>query len=116
MSTFHRGYKFQIYPNEEQKKQLDCFMHLFRYVYNWGLKKEEEVYELYKEGLSSKRFYNFYDLCELFTQERNDPNQKWLKDIPNTTARLALRNVINAYNKFFKKINRRPKIKTKKKR
>lgn len=115
MSTFHRGYKFKIYPNEEQKKQLDCFIDLFRYVYNWGLSKEEELYELYKEGLSSKRFYNFYDLCDLFTQERNDPNKEWLKEIPNTTARLALRNVINAYNKFFKKINKRPKLKTKKK-
>ena len=114
MSTYMHGYKFRIYPTEEQSKQLDTFIHLFRKVYNWGISKEEEIYEQYKQGLSEYGFYGFYDLCSLFTIERNKPENYWLKEIPNTTARLALRNVTIAYKKFFKGINNYPKFKSKK--
>ena len=114
MSKFHRGYKYRIYPNEDQSKQIDRYITLFRNVYNWGIAKEEEIYQQYKQGLSKYGFYNYFDLNRIFTEERNKPENEWLKEIPNTTARLALRNVVNAYNKFFKGITKCPKFKSKK--
>ena len=114
-NTFHRGYKYRIYPTEDQAKQLDRFITLFRNVYNWGIAKEEERYEQYQKGNDEYGFYSFYDLCSIFTKERNKPENKWLQEIPNTTARLALRNVVVAYKKFFKGINNYPKFKKKNK-
>ena len=115
MGTYYRGYKLKIYPTEEQKTVLNQFNDLFRYVYNWGIAKEEEIYELYQEGLSDYQFYSFYELCSLFTQLRNMPDNDWLKNIPSTTAKLALRNVVNAYKDFFKNNTNHPKFKSKKK-
>lgn len=116
MSTIKRGYKYQIYPTEDQKFQLNKFINLFRYVYNWGIAKEKEVYEQYKQGLSEYGFYNFIELCSIFTYERNNnPDLYWLKEMPNTTARLALRNVVNAYKRFFSGENNHPRFKSKKK-
>lgn len=113
--TFNHGYKFKIYPDKEQKKQLNRFIDLFRYVYNWGVAKEEEIYERYKLGNSDYGFYSYYSLNRLFTEERNKPGNEWLKEIPGSTARLALRNVSVAYKKFFKGITGYPKFKSKKK-
>lgn len=115
MSTIKHGYKYKIYPTEEQVKQLDTINNLFRYVYNWGIAKEQEIYELYQEEISQYKFYSYYDLNRLFNEERNKPGNEWLKDIPLSTARLALRNVVNAYEKFFSGINNKPSFKSKKK-
>ena len=115
MSKILRGYKYRIYPTEDQAKKIDKYTNLFRYVYNWGIAKEKEVYESHKQGLSEYGFYNFIELCTIFTQERNKSENEWLKEIPMTTARLALRNVINAYKRFFRGENRYPRFKSKKK-
>lgn len=114
MSKIIRGYKFRIYPTKEQSKQLDRFIDLFRYVYNWGIEKEEDIRKLHKQGLSKYGFYNFIELCSLFTEERNNSENYWLKEIPMTTARLSLRNVINAYRKFFNGETNYPRFKSKK--
>ena len=75
MSKFNRGYKYQIYPTEDQTKQLDRYINLFRYVYNWGIAKEEEIYKQYKQGLSEYGFYSYFSLNSLFNEERN--KNKW---------------------------------------
>ena len=115
MSTIKRGYKYRIYPTEDQAKQIDDYMHLFRRVYNWGIAKEKEIHELHKQGLSKYGFYNEKELYALLTIERNKPENEWLRKIPLTTGRLALRNVINAFNRFFSGENRYPRFKSKKK-
>ena len=114
MSTYIKGYKYRIYPDEEQSKQLDTFINLSRKVYNWGVAKEEERFEQYKQDLCEYGFYTFIELCTLFTEERNKPENYWLKEIPNTTARLALRNVVQAFKNFFSKKSNYPKFKSKK--
>ena len=113
--TIIRGYKYKIYPTEEQKSQLDKFINLYRYVYNWAINLEKESYELYKQNLTDKSFYNFFDLCQKFKEFRDQSKNEWLKEIPNTTARLALRDAIQAYKSFFNKLNGFPKFKSKKK-
>lgn len=113
--TIIRGYKYRIYPTEEQKNKLDRFIDLFRYVYNWGIAKEREVYEKSLINESDVTYYSFYDLCHMLINERNKPGNEWLKEIPLTTSRLALRNITTGYSKFFNKYNlSRPNFKSKK--
>ena len=117
MSKIIRGYKYMIYPTEDQVNKLDKFTNLFRYVYNWGVAKERERYEQYQNGNDEYGFYSFYDLCQMLTIERNNnPELRWLQELPLTTARLALRNVVIAYKKFFKGVTKFPKFLSKKKR
>lgn len=113
-NTYYKGYKYRIYPTEEQATIINNFVNLYRFIYNWAISKEEERYTEYLDGKSEYKFYNFFDLCAEYKKFRDMPENYWLLDIPNTTSRLALRDAINAYNMFFKKHNRKPKFKSKK--
>ena len=113
-NTYVCGHRYRIYPTEEQKVLINKFIHLYRYIYNWGINKEKEHYQDKLAGESNKGFYTFYDLCKLFKEHRDAQGNEWLKEIPNTTARLALRDVVNSYTQFFNKKNRHPKFKSRK--
>lgn len=52
------------------------------------------------------------DLYSLLKEERQ--KYDWLKEISSHTAKEAIRNALNAFNKFFKKVCRYPKFKSKK--
>ena len=114
MSKIIRGYRYQIYPTNEQAKQLDTFTNLFRKVYNWGIETELKVYEQYKQGLSKYGFYTDKELYSLLTIERNKPENEWLRELPMCTGRLALRNVYHAFKSFFKQKSNFPRFKSKK--
>ena len=113
--TFNKGYRYRIYPTDSQKELIRKYIDLYRFVYNWGLALEHNQYNLYKDGKSNIRFFSFFDLCKEFKKFRDLEENSWLKELPNTTARLALKDVIESYNKFFKcKGFGYPKFKTKK--
>lgn len=106
--TFYRGYKFKIYPTEEQKEKINDLVNYFRYVYNWAIAKEKEIYEQNKQGLSEYQFYSYFDLDELFRKERDtNPKMAWIKEkkFPLATAREALKNVYHGYEMFFDGVN-----------
>ena len=111
---YMHGYRIRIYPTELQKELINKYINLYRRVYNWAREKQEEQYAKKKAGETTKGFIPFYDLCKLYAEYRNLPENEWLKELPNTTARLALRDLINAYSKFFKHKSRHPKFKSKK--
>ena len=115
MSKIIRGYKFKIYPTEEQKEKLNRFIELHRAVYNWAVEQEEKIYSLYKDGKSDHGFYSFITLSKMYTIERNKPGNEYLLEIPETTARTALQDVVNAYKMFFNGTNNYPKFKKKNK-
>lgn len=117
MSTYTRGYKFKLYPTEDQKDKIDQLIHLARYAYNWGIAKEREIYEWYQSGLSEKSYYTYFELDHLFRKERDsDPEMNWIKEFPTTPPKYALRNVCSGYTRFFKRQNKsKPHFKSKKK-
>ena len=111
---FYKGYKYQIKPTEEQKKLINRFIDLYRFVYNWGIAKEDENYKLYEQGKSKYKFLNFLSLSYEFTKFRHQSENNWILELPLTTSRLALKDVVNAYTMFFNKHNKHPKFKSKK--
>lgn len=101
-----RGYKCKLYPTPEQAARLDRLIELSRYTYNWAVNFENELYK------SDKKFIQFYDLCKEFKKHRD--SNAWLKEIPLTTARMAIKNAINAFQMFFEKVSNHPIFKSKK--
>ena len=99
MSTYMHGYKFRIYPTEEQVEQLDKFINIFRYVYNWGISKEQEIYD---------NTYNYFMSLTLEEQHKyiNDNldlryyKDELLYDNKQSTARQVARRAVK-YNKEF---------------
>lgn len=51
-----RLYVLIYYFISKIQNQLDRYINPFRYVYNWGIAKEREIYEQYQNGL--KRYKN----------------------------------------------------------
>ena len=111
---FYKGYRYEIKPTDEQKEKINKYISLYRYVYNWAIDLQEQLYDDYLHEKSSKRFYSYFDLTMKYTELVNSKGMEWLKELPIGTARKALKSVINAYNMFFKNLNRKPKYKSKK--
>lgn len=113
-TQYYEGHKYRIYPTEEQKQKLDRFIDLYRYVYNWAMAKEKNIYEFYQYGESEKAIYSYYDLTVMYTEYRNLPENEWLLELPVGTSRKALKTVVYAYQLYFKGVNGLPKFKSRK--
>ena len=64
---FFRGAKMRIFPSEEIRKILIKFNDLYRYVYNWGIYKEQEAYKEYvRNGRTKATYIGFMKLAKMF--------------------------------------------------
>lgn len=101
-----KAYKYRIYPNQEQQVKLACTFGCVRYVYNWGLALKTKSYAL---GTRLSCFETINQMKWLKEQEE----YKWLNEVHSQPLQMALRNLDNAYTKFFKKTGGFPKFKSK---
>ena len=100
-----RAYKYRIYPNKEQQVSLSKHFGCTRFIYNWGLNKKNESYQ--KTGKSPSCF----DLIKELRSMKSE--YEWLKEVNSQSLQMALRNLDNAFQKFFKKQARHPQFKKK---
>lgn len=112
-NQYYKGHKYRIYPTEEQILMIEKFFDLYRFVYNWGIAKEQEIYEKYLNGESESQFYFKFDLIRMYIKFRED--KEWLKELPSGTSYNALDEVIDSYQFFFKKLCGLPMFKKKNK-
>ena len=100
-----KAYKYRIYPNKEQEKQIAKTFGCCRFVYNNILAYKKEVYE---QGKSvSKTDCNNYCNREL------KKVYSWLKEVDKFALTNAIYNMDNTYQKFFKEKLGYPKFKRK---
>ncbi|BAU28548.1 helix-turn-helix protein [Aneurinibacillus soli] len=104
----HKGFKFRIYPNEEQAILINKSIGCVRYVFNHFLAKRKEVYETDQKTLSYKAF------SALLTKLKKEI--VWLKEPDSTALQNALQDLDEAYQKFFKEKTGYPKFKSRKNR
>ena len=104
-----RSIKIRLYPNNEQEQKINKTLGCYRFVYNHMLALKQEAYKRDKTNLG---------LCELskylFGTLRKDEKYAWLKKENSAVMQQAMRNMISAYDKFFKQHNGFPKFKSKK--
>ena len=89
----NKGYKFRIYPNEEQKIFINKCIGSSRFVYNYYLNKKEELYKSQK-SLSLKDMKK--DLLFLKAE------YPWLKEVDSCALRTSLDDLDRAYLNFYK--------------
>lgn len=112
---YWKSYKFKLYPTLAQKEFLDRNIELSRFVFNWALAKQEEHYTDHNSGKVKNKFYSVFDLDHLFAEFRNKPGNEWLKHLPLTGGRYAIRRVCNGIVMHSKHIKFHfPKFKSKK--
>lgn len=98
-----------LIPNNKQKSKLFQYANTARFAYNWALAKEQENYK------NSGKFISDVDLRKEFTKMKQTQEYVWLNDISNNVTKQAIKDACDAYKKFFKKMAKFPKFKSKKK-
>ena len=113
MIIIEKSYKFRIYPNKEQQKQIDTTFSHCRFVYNYFLAQRISIYK--ETGKSVSRYEQGREL----TKMRNAEETKWLTEADRSAYTYALRDLDAAYQNFFRRLKtgkhvRFPKFKSKK--
>ena len=102
-----KNLKIRLYPTEEQEILFKKFIGAERYIYNWALSINNE---LYKEN---KKKYSCNELGKILTQHKKD--NIWLNEVSNATLKESIRNLDKAYTNFYKGRANLPQFKSKKK-
>ena len=104
-----RAIKVRLYPNKEHEQTLNKTLGCYRFVYNHMLALKQEAYNRDKTNLG---------LCELskylFGTLLKDEQYAWLKEVNTKVTHEAIRQMLSAYNNFFKQHKGFPKFKSKK--
>ena len=106
-----RAIKVRLYPNKTQEQTLNKTLGCYRFVYNHMLALKQEAYKSDKTNLG---------LCELskylFGTLRKDEQYAWLKEENTKLMVQSIRQMLTAYDRFFKYHDGFPKFKSKKDR
>ncbi|WP_334685467.1 transposase [Clostridium perfringens] len=105
-----RAYKVEINPTDEQKSKIHQTIGVSRFVYNFYIAHNKEVYE--KEG----KFVSGMDFSKWLNNEYIPKNQdmKWIKEVSSKATKQAIMNGDKAFRDFFKKAKGFPRFKKKK--
>ena len=110
MKKLKRAYKIEINPTDEQKSKIHRTIGVSRFIYNFYIAHNKEVYE--KEG----KFVSGMDFSKWLNNEYipNNQDKKWIKEVSSKATKQAIMNGDKAFKDFFKKTKGFPKFKKKK--
>ena len=103
-----KTYRIRLYPTKEQENLMWQHIGACRYVWNWMLAKQEELYEQGEKHLSA------FSMIKLLTPLKNDGEHGWLYDISATSCQIICQDLDKAYKEFFTKRHGFPKFKSRK--
>ena len=109
MKILLKSYKTEIHPTEVQKEKINKTIGVCRFVYNFYLSHNKEVYE------KEKKFVAGMDFSKWLNNEfvPNNPDYKWIKDVSTKSVKKSIMNADNAFSRFFDKISGFPRYKKK---
>ena len=105
-----RAYKIEINPTDEQKSKIHQTIGVSRFVYNFYIARNKEIYE--KEG----KFVSGMDFSKWLNNEYipNNQDMKWIKEVSSKATKQSIMNGDKAFKDFFKKAKGFPRFKKKK--
>ena len=103
-----RAIKVRLYPNKTQEQTLNKVLGCYRFVYNHMLARKQEAYKADKTnlGLTELSKYFHHELLK-------DIQYDWLKEQNTKVMNQSIRQMLTAYDKFFKEHKGFPKFKSK---
>ena len=101
-----KAYKYRIYPDNQQKEQIEKTFGCCRFVYNQTLAYRKEAYE------QENRYVSKTD-CNNYCNRELKEIYEWLKEVDKFALTNAIYNMDSAYQKFFKEHAGYPKFKIK---
>ena len=104
-----RAIKIRLYPNKEQEQTLNKVLGCYRFVYNHMLALKQKEYNENKVSLGLCELSKFFHGTLL-----KDEQYSWLKEQNTNVMKQSIRQMLTAYDNFFKKHKGFPKYKSKK--
>jgi putative transposase len=102
----HKAFKFRLQPTKEQITMINKSIGCSRFTFNYFLAKWNKAYKQTGKGLT-------YNTCSsLLTQLKQEID--WLQEVDSTSLQNTLKHLTDAFSRFFKKQNDRPKFKSRK--
>ena len=110
MKKLKRAYKMEINPTDEQKSKIHRTIGASRFIYNFYIARNKEIYK--REG----KFVSGMDFSKWLNNEYIPNNQEmnWIKEVSSKATKQAIMNGDKAFRDFFKKSKGFPKFKKKK--
>ncbi len=106
-----KSYKTEINPTEEQKRIIHRTIGVCRYLYNFYIAHNKEVYEREKKFISGMEFSKWLNNVYL----KENPEYSWMKEVSSKAVKQSVVNADKAFRRFFKGQSRFPKFKKKSK-
>lgn len=102
-----RAYKVEIRPNEEQRIKIHKTFGVIRFIYNFYISHNKEIYE------REKRFVSGYDFSKWLNNDfiPNKPEYSWIKEVSSKAVKQSILNGDKAFKKFFDKKASFPRFK-----
>ena len=102
-----RTYRFELYPNQEQRVLLSKHFGCVRYVYNHFLQARKKQYEVH--GKSD----NYHAQARALTQLKKQEETNWLREVNSQSLQYALQCLETAYQNCFRGQARLSRFKSK---
>ena len=106
MKIIEKAYKYRIYPNKKTKTLIAKPFACVLFVYNLYLNIRIKAYE------KDKKTLNYYDCAKDLKKLKKD--YVWLKEVDSIALQSSIKDLEEAYKKFFKENAGYPKFKNKK--
>lgn len=110
MKKLKKSYKIEIKPTEEQITKIHKTIGVSRFIYNFYIAHNKEVYE------KEKKFVSGMDFSKWLNNEYipNNEDKDWIKEVSSKATKQAIMNGEKAFKKFFKGESGFPKFKKRK--
>ena len=100
----NKSFKLRVYPDKEQQILINKTFGCARFIYNFMLNLKQKLYKNFNINLS----YN--NMSKVLTELKK--HKTWLKEADKWSLQNSIKDLDNAYQKFFKR-NNFPKFKLK---
>ena len=106
-----KSFKTEINPTLEQKQIINKTIGTCRYIYNFYIAHNIEMYKKEKIFVSGMDFSKW--LNNVFLKE--NPNYLWIKEVSSKSVKQSIMNADKSFKRFFKNQSKFPKFKKKNK-
>lgn len=109
MRILLKSFKTEINPSEKQKAKINKTIGTCRYIYNFYLAYNKELYDKGEKFMSGKRFSVWLNNNYL----PDNPEKMWIKEVSSKSVKKSIEDGCTAFTKFFKHQSGYPNYKKK---
>ena len=103
-----RAFTVRLYPTKEQEISFIRHIGCSRVIYNYMLELQNKNYK------DDNKFISRFVMMKLLTPLKKQENYSWLNEVSNKTLQISCTDLSYAFKRFFNKISRYPKFRSKK--